>query len=247
MKIFRLLHRFLVRQTMPSVATRYYDKLISAVQYDYLDHFCQQIVSLAQPGFNILDIGTGTGQLPVMLAKQLPPNCHITAVDLSKSCIRTAQQNSKGSGTTGRIDFYCSDILKLDLVKSFDLIISSCALHHWRYPRKVFRKASKLLSPHGRVIILDDCPDVAPEKRRAWINLVESKCKAGLLFRTVFLFESKFLAYSRKELEAAVLPSGLILKEYTQNNVFFTAILCKTQHRHDRSPRMVRTHKYQDS
>lgn len=227
MKIFRLLHRFLVRQTMPSAATRYYDKLISAVQYDYLDHFCQQIVSLAQPGFNILDIGTGTGQLPVMLAKQLPPNCHITAVDLSKSCIRTAQQNSKDSVTTGGIDFYCSDILKLDLVKSFDLIISSCALHHWRYPRKVFRKASTLLSPHGRVIILDDYADVPTQTKKEWIDLVQSKCKAGPLFRTVFSFESKYLAYSRKELENIILPLDLTLEEFTKDKVFFTAILVK--------------------
>ena len=58
---------------------------------------------------NILDIGTGTGCIPISLKKNLP-NANISAIDVSKKALKTAKENAKLNNVT--INFMEQDILK---------------------------------------------------------------------------------------------------------------------------------------
>ncbi|WP_064966910.1 peptide chain release factor N(5)-glutamine methyltransferase [Tenacibaculum ovolyticum] len=58
---------------------------------------------------NILDIGTGTGCIPISLKKNLP-NANISAIDVSKNALKTATENAKLNNVT--INFIEQDILK---------------------------------------------------------------------------------------------------------------------------------------
>ena len=80
---------------------------------------------------NILDIGTGTGCIPISLAKHLP-NATISAIDVSKEALSIAKQNSALNNVT--INFIETDILqvenlneilKQDQYKQFDIIVSN--------------------------------------------------------------------------------------------------------------------------
>ena len=60
---------------------------------------------------NIIDIGTGTGCIPISLKKHLP-NSVVSAVDVSKEALKIAQQNAVLNEAT--INFVEQDILKID-------------------------------------------------------------------------------------------------------------------------------------
>ncbi|MFH1540737.1 MAG: peptide chain release factor N(5)-glutamine methyltransferase [Elusimicrobiota bacterium] len=77
--------------------------------------------------FFILDIGTGSGNIAVSLAKYVP-NAKIVAIDISKDALMIAKKNAKMNGVSDRITFLQSDILnpthRLQFT-AYDLIISN--------------------------------------------------------------------------------------------------------------------------
>ncbi len=71
----------------------------------------------------ILDIGTGSGCIPISLAKNLP-NAEIYALDISKEALKIAKKNALKNNVT--IHFIEADILTLnELPQYFDIIISN--------------------------------------------------------------------------------------------------------------------------
>jgi len=77
-------------------------------------------------GLNILDIGTGSGNIVVSLAKNLP-NSKFTAIDKSSDALDTAKKNSELNKVNNQINFLEFDILtEHELTdESFDLIVSN--------------------------------------------------------------------------------------------------------------------------
>ncbi len=57
---------------------------------------------------NILDLGTGTGCIPIALLKELP-NTRAVAVDLSEAALDVARENARAHGVEDRIEFIQSD------------------------------------------------------------------------------------------------------------------------------------------
>jgi SAM-dependent methyltransferase len=99
-------------------------------------------------------------------------------------------------------------------IEPFDLIISTCSLHHWRNPANVLKAAKKLLKQNGRIWIMDDAAEATNEQRKNWIALVQKAAGNRLMFRAVYSFESCFLAYSREELTGLEKPAGLRLADW---------------------------------
>jgi release factor glutamine methyltransferase len=74
---------------------------------------------------NIIDIGTGSGCIPVSLKKQLP-DAGITAIDVSEKALLVSKKNAKKLNVS--IDFFKIDFFKEDEWKSFpqfDIIVSN--------------------------------------------------------------------------------------------------------------------------
>lgn len=75
--------------------------------------------------FRILDIGTGSGNIAVTLAKNLD-GIHLTALDKSDQALDLARKNAKKHNVENRIDFMVSDLFSaLDFSTSFDIIVSN--------------------------------------------------------------------------------------------------------------------------
>lgn len=71
----------------------------------------------------ILDIGTGSGCIPISLKKNLP-NAIITAIDVSQEALFTAKSNAQQNNV--EVSFIQKNILEtLDLEEQFDVIVSN--------------------------------------------------------------------------------------------------------------------------
>lgn len=71
---------------------------------------------------SILDIGTGSGCIPITLKKHLP-NTQVTTLDVSADAIEVAKQNARQIGV--EINFITADILTFQSEEKFDVIISN--------------------------------------------------------------------------------------------------------------------------
>ncbi|MGX2950380.1 tRNA1(Val) (adenine(37)-N6)-methyltransferase [Ursidibacter sp. B-7004-1] len=73
----------------------------------------------------ILDLGTGSGLLAIMLAQRTAYDCQITAVELEQNAFIQATENIHHSPWADRITPLQADILQLTLTDKFDLIVSN--------------------------------------------------------------------------------------------------------------------------
>ncbi|MCW3070429.1 MAG: Release factor glutamine methyltransferase [Bacteroidetes bacterium] len=81
--------------------------------------------SILQPPFSILDIGTGSGCIPVTLKKHLP-QATVSALDVSEPALELAKRNAELNAT--EVDFFKEDILSPSaefFSSSYNIIVSN--------------------------------------------------------------------------------------------------------------------------
>lgn len=104
---------------------------------------------------NILDIGTGSGCIPITLQLE-NKNINATGIDISESAIETARQNNDKHDTN--VLFRVADILKDDLKASdYDIIVSNppYITHH---EREQMNPNVLNYEPHNALFVPDDDP-----------------------------------------------------------------------------------------
>ena len=79
-----------------------------AVDYDAMDHrevnarFVGDFLAFQPSGPRVLDLGTGTAQIPIELCRR-SPTVHIVAIDAASHMIELAARNVRRAGATDRI------------------------------------------------------------------------------------------------------------------------------------------------
>ncbi len=85
----------------------------------------EEVLKRADKNLKIIDIGTGSGCIAIMLAKNLP-NADFTASDISRNALKIAKYNAEKSGTAEKIRFIQSNIFKnFRQDEKFDIIVSN--------------------------------------------------------------------------------------------------------------------------
>ncbi len=104
---------------------------------------------------SVLDIGTGSGCIPIALSKQLQ-QAKIAAIDVSKAALKVAAKNAEMNQTD--ILFHHQDILTTDkLPKTYDVIVSNPP--YVRNLEKVEIKKNVLdYEPHLALFVEDNAP-----------------------------------------------------------------------------------------
>jgi ubiquinone/menaquinone biosynthesis C-methylase UbiE/predicted transcriptional regulator len=102
----------------------------------------------------MLDIGTGTGRMIDLFAKQADK---FTAVDNNAEMLRVARAKLSGSAIdSANIEIMRGDFNALALPDaSYDTILFHQVLHYAQAPERVIAEAARVLAPGGRMMIVD--------------------------------------------------------------------------------------------
>ncbi len=97
--------------------------LIPRPETEELVEWIIEYAQIINKPLNIVDIGTGSGCIPISL-KLAIPNAHLTAIDISKEALAIAQKNAASQHVT--IEWMEKDILHTKQLKEqYDIIISN--------------------------------------------------------------------------------------------------------------------------
>lgn len=106
------------------------------------------ILSSCSPG-SLLDIGTGPGWLLVDLHRERP-DARLAGVDISPAMVSRARENLAGAGCLGAIQIRQAAADSLPFPDgSFDAVVGTGSLHHWRQPARGLDEVYRVLKPGG--------------------------------------------------------------------------------------------------
>ena len=112
------------------------------------------ILSSCSPG-SLLDIGTGPGWLLVHLHRQRP-DAQLAGVDISPAMVSRARENLARAGCLGAIQIRQAAADSLPFPDgSFDTVVSTGSLHHWREPGRGLDEVYRVLKPGGSGLMYD--------------------------------------------------------------------------------------------
>jgi ubiquinone/menaquinone biosynthesis C-methylase UbiE len=164
-----MLYRVLEPEVMATAA--------EAIDYDAMDHSAVnrlfvtdflfgaldaglRIDAAAPPGekdkaVEILDLGTGTAQIPIELCRRAP-GARVTAVDLAAEMLQVAKINVRSADLADRIRLERIDAKRLPYRDGqFDAVISNSIVHHIPEPRGALAEAVRVVRGGGLVFIRD--------------------------------------------------------------------------------------------
>lgn len=142
-----------------SERARQYDAFIEAAAMNYrgaLEAVLTMAARTPRPVRRVLDLGAGTGRLTALALERFP-EAGAAAMDGSQAMLEQAR--ARLSRYAGRVSFHCRSFESLlDGVEgSYDLIVSSFALHHLDHAdmRRLLRRLRAALLPEGQLVVAD--------------------------------------------------------------------------------------------
>jgi ubiquinone/menaquinone biosynthesis C-methylase UbiE len=110
----------------------------------------------------ILDVGTGSGQVPLELAYAFP-EADVVGIDLSEPLLELARSAAKKAGLEARLSFRKGDVQEMPFFDhSFDVVVSLNTLHVVDNPVTMLNEMERVLSPVG-ILLLSDI-------KRSWLG-----------------------------------------------------------------------------
>jgi ubiquinone/menaquinone biosynthesis C-methylase UbiE len=132
-----------------------------AHDYDAMDHaavnrqFVADFLAVWDGGGPILDVGTGTAQIPIELCRQAP-NARVVAVDMAAAMIDVGRLNVTRAHLADRVELRQADAKALPFADgSFAAVISNSIVHHIPEPKGVLVEIVRVMRPGGRLFVRD--------------------------------------------------------------------------------------------
>jgi len=132
-----------------------------ASEYDGMDftqvnqEFAELAIELGPETGLILDAGTGTARIPILIA-QLRSKWQITGIDLSANMLFIGNQNIEQAGLQEQVKLEQVDAKQLPYGDAtFDLVISNSIVHHLPDPLLFFQEMQRVLKPQGGIFLRD--------------------------------------------------------------------------------------------
>jgi demethylmenaquinone methyltransferase/2-methoxy-6-polyprenyl-1,4-benzoquinol methylase len=108
------------------------------------------------PGQQALDIGTGTGDLAIAVARASAPTARVVGVDFAEAMLRRGEAKVRRLGLTERISFVRGDGEGLAFADaSFDACCSAFVVRNLADLSRGFKEMLRVTRPGGRVVCLE--------------------------------------------------------------------------------------------
>jgi ubiquinone/menaquinone biosynthesis C-methylase UbiE len=153
------------------------DDAQAAQAYDDMDHsevnraFVDDLLAAGNIAGDILDLGTGTAQIPVELCKRVE-DCRVMASDASYHMLDLARYRLEIASLTDRIQLDMADAKQMPYADGmFDIVISNSIVHHIAEPAAVLQAAVRVTKPGGLLFFRDL---MRPETEEQLNQLVET-------------------------------------------------------------------------
>ena len=155
----------------------------------------------------ILDLGTGTAQIPVELCRQ-DPRAKVLAIDAAEHMLRLARKNIEQAGLSDRIRVERVDAKRLPYADgSFATVVSNSIVHHIPEPTEVLAEAWRVLAPAGLIFIRDL---FRPNDEAALRRLVETYAAGASQHQKQMLADSFHAALTVEEVRQIVTRFGVL-------------------------------------
>jgi ubiquinone/menaquinone biosynthesis C-methylase UbiE len=212
----RRLLKILHPEGIPWPGTAFYNAISrSGIFQKNYELVAEDIASYCQEG-SLLDIGTGPGWLLVKLHGK-SPLMRLIGVDSSNSMVAKARKNIARAGLPHIINIEVGNAGSLAFHgESFDVVVSTGSIHHWKEPEKGLSEVYRVLRHKGVALIYDIVSDT-PRYVLEEVARDFGKLRAVLL--RIHALEEPF--YSRKDFEILA-RSTLFKRGYTK----FVGVQC---------------------
>ena len=109
-------------------------------------------IASRRPFRSLLDLGTGTGRMLQVLGPGVP---RVVGLDASHAMLSVARANLEQAGLS-QVDLRQGDIYAPPVARDrFDLVVIHQVLHYLDDPSRAIAQAARLLSPGGRLLLVD--------------------------------------------------------------------------------------------
>jgi SAM-dependent methyltransferase len=112
------------------------------------------VVAKLQAGGRAIDIGCGTGVVPITLAKAYP-KAQIEGLDLDARSIEIAKIYAEQAGLSERIRFSSGPAQEINPTPGYDFISTFDVIHDLPDPVAVLKRIRECLTPHGSYLMVE--------------------------------------------------------------------------------------------
>jgi ubiquinone/menaquinone biosynthesis C-methylase UbiE len=197
LSLLRRLLKLVHPEGIPWPGTVFYNAISSSAIFQrHYELVASDILGYCRQGA-LLDIGTGPAWLLLKL-HQHAPGMKLVGIDSSSAMVTQARQNIKATGSADAIEIKQGNADNVPFPDdSFDIVVSTGSLHHWKRPTAALNEVYRVLRGSGFALIYDlvsDTPEpILKEARREF-----GKWKTSFFW--LHGFEEPF--YSRVSFEA---------------------------------------------
>jgi ubiquinone/menaquinone biosynthesis C-methylase UbiE len=174
----------------------------SAVNRVFVDDFIAFAGKVESP---ILDVGTGTAQIPIELCRSVP-TCQVTAIDLADHMLAVGRENVRRAGLEGRLRLERWDAKKMPCGDgAFAAVVSNSIVHHIPEPVAVFVEMVRVVR-RGGVLFVRDL--LRPDDEATLRHLVDLHAAAANTHQRTMFADSLHAALSLAEVQSLVRQLG---------------------------------------
>jgi ubiquinone/menaquinone biosynthesis C-methylase UbiE len=201
------------------------DSAQEALDYDQMDHaevnrkFVEDLlavgIDVSERQTDVLDLGTGTAQIPIQLCRQ-HALCRVMAADAAISMLELARYNVELAGLIERIQLTHMDAKALPFdSEMFDVVMSNSIVHHIPQPLAVLREAVRVTRPGGLLFFRDL---LRPETQSQRQQLVQTYAGTANAYQQKMFADSLHAALTLFEVQELVTQLGFDLNSVQQTS-----------------------------
>jgi demethylmenaquinone methyltransferase/2-methoxy-6-polyprenyl-1,4-benzoquinol methylase len=160
-----------VRRVFDSVASKYdvMNDLMSLGLHRLWKHYTTTVADI-RPGYQVLDIAGGTGDLSMAFAKQVGPTGRVVHTDINEAMLRTGRDRLVDHGFN--LPTLVCDAEKLPFADNhFDVVSVAFGLRNMTHKDVALKEMCRVLKPNGKLLVLEFSKVAKPlEKPYDWYS-----------------------------------------------------------------------------